>query len=143
MDTTQTRTRHFVMNAEQADFKSFAFWSLLVQSVFYGLSGVNHFLNADFYLLLIPPYLPAPELINYGSGVLELVLAVGLYFKVSRTWAALGIMTMLTFFVPAHVYMIQTGGCLADGTCVPLWLAWLRLVAIHPLLMFWAWKHRM
>ena len=35
---------------------------------FYVLAGINHFLNPKFYLKIIPPFLPFPQLVNRASG---------------------------------------------------------------------------
>ena len=91
---------------------------------------------------LIPEYLPFPDGINYVSGVLEILLGVGLIPKFSRRWAVYGIIAMLIAFIPSHVYFIEKGGCLEGGLCVPSWVAWVRLVVVHPLLIAWVWYHR-
>lgn len=44
---------------------------------FYIVAGFNHFINPEFYLALIPPYLPFHELINVLSGVIEVGLGIG------------------------------------------------------------------
>ncbi len=108
--------------------------------VFYTAAGINHFINPAFYLPLIPPYFPFPELINTLSGVAEIVLAAGVAFPTTRRWAAIGIILMLVAFIPSHVYFIQAGACFGEQSlCTPLWVAWVRLFPIHPLLMLWAW----
>lgn len=106
--------------------------------LFYMVAGANHFVNPGFYLPLIPDYFPFPGLINYVSGVLEVLVGLGVLFRKTRKRAALGIVFLLVLFIPSHVYLIQLGGCVADGLCVPLWVAWVRLIIIHPLLMYWA-----
>jgi uncharacterized membrane protein len=123
--------------------RNLKWWNLHVMTGFYVLAGLNHFINPDFYIGLIPPYLPEPELLNTMAGVAEAVFGGFLLYRKTRTWAALGIMAMLTAFIPAHVYMIQAGGCIEGSLCVPLWVAWLRLILVHPLLMYWAWTNRM
>ena len=117
-----------------------ASFSILV--FFFILAGLNHFRAPDFYLPLIPEYLPFPDGINYVSGVLEILLGVGLIPRLSRRWAAYGIIAMLIAFIPSHVYFIEKGGCLDGGLCVPSWVAWVRLVVVHPLLIAWVWYHR-
>jgi len=109
---------------------------------FYLFAGSYHFVNPDFYYGLIPDYLPYPKLINYASGVLEILLALGVIFPKTRLFAAKGIILLLLLFVPSHIYFIQVGSCIENGLCVPEWLGWLRLVVIHPLLMLWAWVIR-
>ena len=115
--------------------------SLLIISGFYILAGVNHFVNPDFYYPMIPDYFPFPIFINAASGLLEIALGILILWKTTRRLAAYGIMIMLLAFVPAHVHFIILGGCVADGLCVPMWLAWFRLIPIHPLLIMWAWWH--
>ena len=107
--------------------------------MFYAFAGSYHFINPDFYLQLIPDYLPYPKLINYLSGFLEILLAIGVAFPKTRPIAVYGIILLLIAFIPSHVHFIMIGGCVSGGLCVPLWLAWLRLILSHPLLIFWAW----
>lgn len=116
--------------------------SLYIQSAFYLFGGINHFINPQFYLDLIPDYLPMHEAINLMAGVVEVVFGAGLLFSVSRKYAAYGIMLMLVAFIPSHVYFIQIGGCIQEGLCAPEWVGWVRLVVIHPILIWWAYSVR-
>jgi uncharacterized membrane protein len=114
-------------------------WSLLIMAVFYIAAGANHFRMPAFYLPLIPDYLPQKELLNILSGLAEVVLPILLFWPATRRWAAWGIIAMLLVFVPSHIWMIQKGGCLdPNGLCVPAWVMWVRLLLIHPLLLWWA-----
>ena len=115
-------------------------WLLIV---FYFVAGVNHFVNPEFYLPLIPSYLPNPELINLASGVVEILLAIGVAIPKYRKVSVIGIILMLIAFIPSHVYFIQQGACMHEGSlCTPLWVAWVRLFPVHPLFMYWAWVVR-
>lgn len=116
--------------------------SLRAQVAFYGFAGLNHFINPAFYLPLIPPFFPFPEMINWVSGGTEVLLAIGLGIPITRRWTCYLILAMLVAFIPSHLYFIQVGSCIPNGLCVPQWAGWLRLVVIHPLLMGWAWWHR-
>ena len=122
-----------------AFLKRLSFW---VMAGFYLAAGINHFRHPDFYLPLIPKYLPFPWSINVVSGIAEIALALGLTISRTRRYAAWGIMVMLVLFIPSHVYFIQIGSCVEGGLCVEPWIAWVRLVIIHPLLILWAWYHR-
>lgn len=113
--------------------------SVYLMSAFYLFAGVNHFRNPDFYYGLIPPYLPNPDFIIVISGVAEIALGALLLFAKTRKLAVYGIIAMLIAFVPAHVHHIRTGGCPTEALCVPLWAAWVRLLAGQPLLVLWAW----
>jgi len=108
--------------------------------IFYAAAGLNHFINPEFYIKLIPHYLPFPEIINGVSGVLELVLAIGIIFKRSRSTAVKGLVILLVLFIPSHVFFISEGSCIKNSLCVHPIIAWLRLIVVHPLLIFWALK---
>ena len=114
-------------------------WVLIV---FYVTAGVNHFRDPEFYFGLIPDYLPFHQAINLISGFLEVTLGIGLAFMSTRRWSVYLIISMLIAFVPAHIYFIQQEGCISDELCFPLWVGWLRLIVIHPLLIVWVWKSR-
>lgn len=110
--------------------------------VFYLYAGINHLVMPGFYWPLIPPIFQYAEFINITSGVLEIVLAILLIFKPSRRLSAIAIVLMLMAYLPSHIYFIQIGSCIENGLCVPPWLAWVRLIIIQPLLMYWAWSYR-
>lgn len=116
--------------------------SLWAQAGFYFVGGLNHFINPEFYLDLIPRYLIFFDEINLLAGIMEVVLGIGLLLPVTRNYAAYGIILMLLAFIPSHVYFIQIGGCVEGGLCAPTWVGWVRLVIIHPLLIYWAWSVR-
>ena len=114
----------------------------LIQAGFYLIGGLNHFIIPEFYLDLIPRYLVFYDEINILAGLVEVIFGIGLVFKPTRKYAAIGIIMMLIAFIPSHVYFIQIGGCVADGLCAPVWVGWVRLVIVHPLLILWAWSVR-
>ena len=104
----------------------------------YILAGINHFVNPQFYIDLIPPYFPFKEFINILSGVIEIVLGILLIPNKSRKLAGYAIILMLIAFIPSHVYFIQIGSCIEEGLCVSEIMGWVRLIIIHPLLIAWA-----
>ena len=116
--------------------------SLRILALFYLLAGINHFIDPDFYYPLIPPYLPWPVEINTISGVAEILFGLGILIPRQRRTSAYLIVLMLIAFVPSHIYFIQVGGCVEGGLCAPVWVGWLRLILIHPLLILWVWWHR-
>lgn len=113
---------------------------IFVLGIFFVFAGVNHFVSPDFYYPLIPDYLPFPSFINIASGILEIVFGLGLFFPPFRKISALGILGLLVLFIPSHIYFIQIGSCIMDGLCTPPWIGWLRLLLIHPILIYWAYR---
>lgn len=110
--------------------------------IFYTVAGLNHFLNHDFYLPLIPDYLVYKSAINCTSGLIEMLLALAMLVPKFRKPTSYLIILMLLAFIPSHWHFIVEGGCMEGSICVPLWVAWLRLIIIHPILIWWAWKYR-
>lgn len=104
-------------------------------------AGINHFVNPAFYVALIPPFLPAPELLNYLSGAAEIVCGLGLLWPRYRRWAAWGIIAILIAVYPANIYHAASGGLdhpdlpesMADAT-----MAWVRL-PFQLVFLAWAW----
>lgn len=116
--------------------------SLWLMVAFYLAAGINHFRMPEFYYPLIPDYMGYKVLLNTVSGVAEIGLALLLVPLITRRAAAWGIIALLLAFLPAHIWFITQGGCLdPQGLCVPVWVAWVRLLLIHPLLLGWAWMH--
>ena len=110
---------------------------------FYLFAGINHFINPNFYKPLLPLYLRDWSIaINYISGISEITLGLLMLFPRTRKLAAYGIIVMLIAFVPAHIFMIQIGSfSLGSFEMTPM-IGWVRLLIIHPLLMYWAWSCR-
>lgn len=116
--------------------------SFFIIVAFYLFAGVNHFINPEFYYPLVPSYLPWPKTINWISGIAEISLAIGLIFKPTRKLSSYLIIVMLLAFLPSHIYFIALGGCVHEGLCVDVWVMWVRLLVVHPILILWVWWHR-
>jgi uncharacterized membrane protein len=116
--------------------------SLWVQALFYTGSGINHLLNPGFYLELIPSYLPFHQAINIVSGIIEIVLGVGLIaLPKYRKQVAFCIIIFLLVILPAHIYHLSEEGCLPSGFCIPVWACWFRIF-LQFAFMYWAWSIR-
>jgi len=107
----------------------------IVLVLVYVAAGINHFVHPQFYVDIMPPYLPAPAALVAVSGVFEIVLGLLLLPVRTRRWAAYGIALMLVAFLPVHVYMLQPSYRELHPNITPL-LAWLRLL-LQPVLIFW------
>ena len=107
--------------------------------LFYLSAGINHIISPDFYVNLIPNYLPYPYGINILCGLIEIALSLFLLFPKYLKIGAWGIIVLLIFFIPSHVYFIKIGSCVPNGLCVNPIISWLRLIIVHPILILWAW----
>jgi uncharacterized membrane protein len=68
-------------------------------------AGINHFLNPDFYLRIMPPYLPWHLFLVQLSGIIEIVLGVLLLIPKFTRFAAWGLIALLIAVSPANIYM--------------------------------------
>ena len=116
--------------------------STYIQGVFYIIAGINHFINPEFYYSLIPDYFIFIVEFNAMAGFAEILFGLLLFFTSTRKFASYSIIVMLLIFITSHFFFIQQGSCIDDGLCVPQWIGWVRLVVIHPILVWWSWSVR-
>jgi uncharacterized membrane protein len=69
--------------------------------------GILHFVKTEFYMRIMPPYLPYHRALVLLSGVFEVVLGVLLLVPTSSRLAAWGLIALLVAVFPANVYMYQ------------------------------------
>jgi uncharacterized membrane protein len=101
----------------------------------FGLAGLNHFLDPDFYLLIIPPYLPAHDWINALAGIAEMLSATVMLRPATARWGSwLAIATLVAVF-PANVYLFQNQQLLP----IPP-LAHLLRLPLQAALIYWAYR---
>jgi uncharacterized membrane protein len=112
--------------------------SLWLMGAFYVFAGINHFRNPDFYLPMMPSYLPAHAELVFLSGVAEVLLGVAVVIPRTRRLAAWGIVALLIAVFPANLNMaihdIPVGGR-TEG--LGIW-NWVRL-PMQAVLIAWAW----
>lgn len=68
-------------------------------------AGGNHFVNPDFYVQMMPAYLPAHLELVYVSGVLEILGGLGVLFERTRRAAGWGLILLLVAIFPANLNM--------------------------------------
>lgn len=83
--------------------KSIFRWLLAIAFIF---AGVNHFLNPDFYLAMMPPYLPYHLELVYISGVFEALGGIGVLIPALRRYAGYGLIALLIAVFPANLQML-------------------------------------
>ncbi len=79
--------------------------ALLLLSAFFMFAGVSHFTNPDFFLRIMPPYLPWHLELVYLSGVFEIAGALGVLWPATRAWAGWGLILLLIAVYPANIHM--------------------------------------
>ncbi len=84
--------------------KTISKWLLAVLLVF---AGVMHFARPNFFLKIMPPYLPLHLELVYLSGFFELGLGICLIIPRFSRFAAWGIIALLIAVFPANIYLYQ------------------------------------
>ena len=79
--------------------------ALFAVSVFFTGAGVSHFTNPDFFVAIMPPYLPAHLELVYLSGVFEIAGGIGVLPAATRRWAGYGLIALLAAVYPANIHM--------------------------------------
>ncbi len=98
--------------------------------------GTMHFANSDFYMKIMPPYLPLHRELVYFSGLCEIVLGLLLFIPRFSRLAAWGIIALLIAVFPANIYAYQH----QDVVPAPPILHLLRL-PLQAVLILWAYWH--
>jgi uncharacterized membrane protein len=117
--------------------------SRIVLGLLFLAAGSLHFVMPQFYVRIVPPYLPAHLQLVYISGFFEMLGGVGLLVPAeplgfpARKVAAWGLVALLIAVMPANIYMVTDHEKFAT---IPLWALWLRLPLQLPL-MWWAWLY--
>jgi uncharacterized membrane protein len=112
----------------------------VVMAAAYIIAGVNHFINPQVYLPLIPHYLPLPVVLNILAGFCEITFGLLLFFNKTRKVAAWLIILMLIAFIPVHIDMIRNAPFVMGRVNVSTVFAWVRL-PLQGVLIWWAWLY--
>ncbi len=100
------------------------------------LGGVGHFVATDFYLKIMPPYLPDHRALVLLSGLFEVVLGLLLLVPPTSRLAAWGLIMLHVAVFPANVFMYQH----SPRFGLPAALLLLRL-PFQGLLLLWAHRY--
>ena len=79
--------------------------SLFGLSVFFVYFGIDHFVNPDFYLSIMPPAFPLHAEAVYISGFFEILGGICVLIPSLRKLAGWGLIALLVSVYPANIYM--------------------------------------
>jgi len=114
--------------------KKFFFYFM---ALFYVGAGLNHFRNPEFYMQIMPPWLPWHYALVLLSGVAEIVVGILLVIPRTRRLGAWLTIALLLAIFPANIQMAIHYYRTANPG---LWIAILRL-PLQGLLIWWAWLY--
>jgi uncharacterized membrane protein len=96
-------------------------------AVAFVLAGANHFLKPDFYVAIMPPYLPWHLPLVWISGVFEILGGLGVLFPHPlRRYAAWGLVALLIAVFPANLHVALNDVAVAGLPASPVF-NWVRL----------------
>lgn len=101
---------------------------LILMSIFYVNVGIKHFVEPEWFLHIIPPYLNSIGLeLVYLSGFFEILLGILLLFKKYRKYTCYALIVLLIAVYPANIYLAfnETPQKLIGIT--PFMASWVRL----------------
>ena len=110
--------------------------NLLGLSVFFIYFGVDHFINPNFYLSIMPPSFPMHLEAVYISGLFEILGGIGVLLSKTRKLAGWGLFALLIAVYPANIYMALTPEAFPD---IPVSALYFRLV-LQFLFFYWAYS---
>ena len=73
--------------------------------IWFMAGGIGHFVATDFFVGIMPPYIPLHREAVYISGLLEILGALGLLIPQYRLWAGRGLFLLTLCVTPANVHM--------------------------------------
>lgn len=110
---------------------------LKIMAAFYILAGVMHFVKPGFYRPMMPPNIPAPDLMIVLSGIAELGLGAALFVPEVRLLAVWGVVALLVAVWPANIHMALNP---KNFPKLKPFLLWVR-VALQVPLILWAYRY--
>lgn len=85
-------------------WKRFGRWLLAALFI---VAGLGHFLRTDFFVKMMPPFLPLHRTLVIVSGVFEVVLGILLLVPRFSRLAAWGIIALLVAVFPANIHIYR------------------------------------
>jgi uncharacterized membrane protein len=112
-------------------------WLMAAVFVF---AGITHFTATEFFVQIVPPYVPWHLAMVYVSGVFEIALGILLLVPGSTRCAAWGLIALLIAVFPANIHMAVNDVHVQNSPFgQPSRTAlWLRL-PLQGVLIAWAW----
>jgi len=113
--------------------KELAVYALAIFMIFFGLS---HFYKQDELVMMLPSYVPFSSALIFLTGIIEILLAIGLLYPPTRRWAGIMLAVYLIAVFPANVYKAMNEIELSGTLSSPV-MSWVRLF-FQPLFIIWA-----
>ena len=81
---------------------------IIISSIFYVIVGIKHFIEPEYFLSIVPRYLPYHLELVYISGLFEILFGLLILFPKYRYYGAIGVILLLVAVFPANIYLAQS-----------------------------------
>jgi uncharacterized membrane protein len=109
--------------------------AILLVAAYFLFGGISHFTNSDFFIEIMPPYLPYHLEIVWISGAFEILGGLGILLPKTRAMAGYGLIALTIAVTPANIHMAMNPELFPD---VPVALLYVRLL-LQVLLLWLIW----
>lgn len=106
-------------------------------SLFFIIAGANHFIMPDFYIAMMPSFMPFKEFFVVVTGIAEIVLGIAIQIPMLRRRAGMSLIGLLIAIFPANIYVALIQPPLPNLDYSPESMWW-RLL-LQPLFIAWIW----
>ena len=119
---------------------------LYFTAVFYAVMGINHFINPDFYVAMMPSWFIQKPFLNYASGALEIIFGLMLIPSKYRHIGVWGIFGLLMSFWSIHIShlfeppVMNVGGDVVDFSQKPTYYGLYGRLLFHFVFFWWILK---
>ena len=83
----------------------FRYAGLTLVFVWFFAGGIAHFTSTEFFVAIVPPWVPYALPVVYISGVVEIILALFIAWPVTRSLAGWGLILLTLAVTPANIHM--------------------------------------
>lgn len=109
----------------------------ILLGVFFIAAGANHFIHPDFYIRIVPQWLPAHAPLVQISGGCEILGGIGVLLRKTRRIAGVGLIVLLVAVFPANLEMALHPELYRDiGTPLAFYLR----LPLQLVLLAWVWR---
>tara|TARA_Y100001970_G_C14215387_1_gene849343 strand:+ start:1397 stop:1777 length:381 start_codon:yes stop_codon:yes gene_type:complete len=101
--------------------------SIAIMSIFYIQIGIKHFTDPNWFMPIMPPYLPYHKALIYISGFFEILFGLMLIFDRTRFMAGWGLILLLVAVYPANIYLAFNSDVQQQMNISHFLASWVRL----------------
>jgi len=88
--------------------KKYKLYTIYVLGSLYIYVGITHFINPEYFKIIMPDYIPFHYILIYVSGLFEIIFGLMIFFQKSRFYGAWGIFSLLILVYPANIYLYES-----------------------------------